>query len=141
MSYGKLHNGDPFTYALDQDYGHLTDHKDDTDLDSISSGHQDGKTKEEYELDDLTAPRDTLGSRTSRHGHQGGWTRKEDGDNDDDGGGIDVDKIRRGSTSTTQSFVLYTPDEERSVVRKLDRRLVLFVALLYMLSFLDRSSM
>ena len=34
----------------------------------------------------------------------------------------------------------YTPEEERVVVRKLDRRLVLFLALLYMLSFLDRSS-
>ncbi|OBT88309.1 hypothetical protein VE02_03406 [Pseudogymnoascus sp. 03VT05] len=47
---------------------------------------------------------------------------------------------RRGSASTTQSFQLYTPDEERAVVRKFDRRLVLFVALLYMLSFLDRSN-
>jgi hypothetical protein len=47
---------------------------------------------------------------------------------------------RRGSASSAQSFQLYTPDEERAVVRKFDRRLVLFVALLYMLSFLDRSS-
>lgn len=50
-------------------------------------------------------------------------------------------RARRGSASTTQSFQLYTPDEERAVVKKFDRRLVLFVALLYMLSFLDRSSM
>lgn len=48
---------------------------------------------------------------------------------------------RRGSASTLQSYQLYTPDEERAVVRKFDRRLVLIVALLYMLSFLDRSSM
>ncbi len=47
---------------------------------------------------------------------------------------------RQGSSSTMQSFQLYTPDEERAVIRKFDRRLVLFVALLYMLSFLDRSS-
>ncbi|OBT43537.1 hypothetical protein VE00_06776 [Pseudogymnoascus sp. WSF 3629] len=47
---------------------------------------------------------------------------------------------RRGSASSTQSFQLYTPDEERAVVRKFDKRLVLFVALLYMLSFLDRSN-
>ncbi len=47
---------------------------------------------------------------------------------------------RRPSVSTTASFQLYTPDEEQAVVRKFDRRLVLFVALLYMLSFLDRSS-
>lgn len=55
----------------------------------------------------------------------------------DDGGYVPP---RRGSASTTQSFQLYTPDEERAVVRKFDKRLVLFVALLYMLSFLDRSS-
>ncbi len=48
---------------------------------------------------------------------------------------------RRGSDATDQTFMLYTPDEEQSVIRKFDRRLVLFVALLYMLSFLDRSSM
>lgn len=47
---------------------------------------------------------------------------------------------RGGSASTVQSYQLYTPDEERAVVRKFDRKLVLFVALLYMLSFLDRSS-
>lgn len=47
---------------------------------------------------------------------------------------------RRASVSTTHSYQLYTPDEERAVVKKFDRRLVLFVALLYMLSFLDRSS-
>ena len=48
---------------------------------------------------------------------------------------------RRRSSSTIQSFMLYTPDEENAVVRKFDRRLVLLLALLYMLSFLDRSSM
>ncbi|KAK6224685.1 major facilitator superfamily transporter [Colletotrichum tabaci] len=47
---------------------------------------------------------------------------------------------RRTSTSTVASFQLYTPDEERSVVRKHDRKLVLFVALLFMLGFLDRSN-
>ena len=47
---------------------------------------------------------------------------------------------RRESNATDQTFMLYTPDEERSVIHRFDRRLVLFVALLYMLSFLDRSS-
>ncbi|TGO21154.1 hypothetical protein BPAE_0237g00110 [Botrytis paeoniae] len=47
---------------------------------------------------------------------------------------------RRGSFSTVHSYQLYTPDEERTVVRKFDRKLVVFVALLYMLSFLDRSN-
>lgn len=60
---------------------------------------------------------------------------------DDDGDEERARGVRRGSSSTVDSFRLYTPDEERAVVRKLDRRLVLFMALLYMLSFLDRSSM
>ncbi|KAI9748279.1 MAG: hypothetical protein M1835_001852 [Candelina submexicana] len=47
---------------------------------------------------------------------------------------------RRTSDSTVHSFTLYTPDEERAVLRKFDRRLVLFMAFLYMLSFLDRSN-
>lgn len=37
--------------------------------------------------------------------------------------------------------ITYTAEEEHAVVKKFDRRLVLFVALLYLLSFLDRSSM
>ncbi|KAI9872930.1 MAG: hypothetical protein M1830_001047 [Pleopsidium flavum] len=48
--------------------------------------------------------------------------------------------VRRASDSTDHSFKLYTSDEERAIVRKFDRRLVLFMALLYMLSFLDRSN-
>jgi len=44
------------------------------------------------------------------------------------------------SASSVASFELYTPDEELAVRRKFDRKLVLFVALLYMLSFLDRSN-
>ena len=34
----------------------------------------------------------------------------------------------------------FADEEEKAVVRKLDRHLVLFIAFLYMLSFLDRSS-
>ncbi|KAH9904113.1 hypothetical protein F4778DRAFT_82313 [Xylariomycetidae sp. FL2044] len=48
---------------------------------------------------------------------------------------------RRSDDGSVASFQLYTPDEERAVVRKFDRRLVLFLSLCYMLSFLDRSSM
>ena len=48
--------------------------------------------------------------------------------------------LRTGRTASSETFKLYTPEEECVVVRKLDRNLVLFVALLYMLSFLDRSS-
>lgn len=68
---------------------------------------------------------------------------KEDEDEDDgeeSGGEYHDSRARRASVSTTHSYQLYTPDEERAVVKKFDRKLVLFVALLYMLSFLDRSS-
>ncbi|KAG5912878.1 hypothetical protein E4U42_001740, partial [Claviceps africana] len=55
-------------------------------------------------------------------------------------GRADGDSGRRLSDgSTVASFELYTPDEEAAVRRKFDRKLVLFVAWLFMLSFLDRS--
>ena len=47
----------------------------------------------------------------------------------------------RQGNGRKESFMLYTRDEQQNVLKKLDRRLVLFVAMLYMLSFLDRSSM
>lgn len=40
-----------------------------------------------------------------------------------------------------QGSLQYTLEEERLVLKKLDRHLVLFIAVLYMLGFLDRSSM
>jgi len=58
-------------------------------------------------------------------------------DDDDD----DANRPRRHRRhSSALSFELYTPDEERRVRRKLDTHLVLFVALLYLMSFLDRSN-
>lgn len=42
--------------------------------------------------------------------------------------------------SPHQGSLYFTLAEEQAVVRKFDRRLVLFIALLYMLGFLDRSS-
>lgn len=47
---------------------------------------------------------------------------------------------RRRSSQTHRFFFTFTAEEERVVVKKLDRRIVFFVSLLYMLSFLDRSS-
>lgn len=62
-----------------------------------------------------------------------------DGESRDEGPGRPSSETRL-SSSTVASFQLYTPDEERAVVRKFDRRLVAFLALCYMVSFLDRSS-
>ncbi|KAI8942765.1 hypothetical protein NX059_000809 [Plenodomus lindquistii] len=60
-----------------------------------------------------------------------------DGEEEDEGF---LPSTRRASTDSAQSYELYTPDEDRSVLKRLDRRLVCFMALLYCLSFLDRSS-
>lgn len=57
-----------------------------------------------------------------------------DNDNDDD------DYNESENSFINPTFTLFTPDEEAAVLKKFDRRLVLFIALLYMLSFLDRSS-
>ncbi|KAL5117917.1 hypothetical protein ACEQ8H_004236 [Pleosporales sp. CAS-2024a] len=51
-----------------------------------------------------------------------------------------VPRARRASADSAQSYEFYTPDENRAVLRKLDRRLVPFVSFLYCLSFLDRSN-
>lgn len=54
----------------------------------------------------------------------------------------DEQRRRRGlvTVRTRQRRELYTAEEEKAVVRKFDRRLVVFVALLYLLAFLDRSN-
>lgn len=63
---------------------------------------------------------------------------------DDDDGDVEFQKQQVGGEEEDddddQRDFVYTPDEERAVVRKLDRRLVVFVAALYLISFLDRSS-
>lgn len=64
----------------------------------------------------------------------------EENHSDDEDGDYSPDPLAQSRRTSIQSFELYTPDEERRVKRKLDTRLVLFVALLYMLSFLDRSN-
>ncbi|KAL9085844.1 MAG: hypothetical protein Q9159_004509 [Coniocarpon cinnabarinum] len=51
---------------------------------------------------------------------------------------FDDRRVRSSSDSSVRSFELYTPDEERRIIRKLDRRVVTFMSFLYLLSFLDR---
>ena len=99
------------------------------DPDSDDSDLDIGNTGESFKLQRRTKD---VGKRRERD--------EEDEDVDEDVGYRDRGH-HRASVSTMQSYQLYTPDEERAVVRKFDRKLVLFVALLYMLSFLDRSSL
>ena len=138
MSYGHLHHDNQSSYASTQQaHDHssplakvATYESEDNesaleDLDKI--GAQEG-----YELEDLNpgnGPNDQPKADLD----------VEDSDSED-GDKLQFRRAHRDSASTTQSFMLYTPHEERTVRRKFDRRLVLFVAFLYMLSFLDRSS-
>lgn len=96
---------------------------------------EQGKRGEDFELKDFSGSHN--GPRYSGSTFDPEF---EDSHSDEEEKSPDFLRSRRASASTVQSFMLYTPDEERSVIKKFDRRLVLFVALLYMLSFLDRSS-
>ncbi len=62
---------------------------------------------------------------------------KDDSQEEEDGL---LPSLHRASLDSVQSFELYTPDEDRAILKKLDRKLVAFMAFLYSLSFLDRSS-
>ncbi|GAM83344.1 hypothetical protein ANO11243_013310 [Dothideomycetidae sp. 11243] len=71
----------------------------------------------------------------------GGDLDSEDEFEDDDDLALTAAERKTGPPRLRRdSYELYTPDEERMVRRKLDVRLVGFVALLYALSFLDRSN-
>ena len=78
-------------------------------------------------------------TRTSRDegDEAAGASAEEDESNEDD----DSDKEQaNGHTRVASTSKVYSEEEEKAIIRKFDRRLVLFMALLYMLSFLDRSN-
>ena len=139
MSYGKLRHGNQSSHAINQlrrSPSHPLDPNSDSDDDHIGIGLRGGEIsdEDEYELEELSS-------------HASNGLKSQDGydprfdESEDEEKGSDFKNGRRESDLTVHSFMLYTPDEEKAVVKKFDRRLVLFVALLYMLSFLDRSSM
>ncbi|PNH40291.1 hypothetical protein VD0004_g6675 [Verticillium dahliae] len=99
----------------------------------------------ESEDDDLRHGESALGEAYELQPVKAGGRRDDDEEDEEDSDGwirpaTSASGRRSSMTSTVASFQLYTPDEEAAVVKKFDRRLVLFVALLYMLSFLDRSN-
>ena len=71
-----------------------------------------------------------------------GSAHESDSNTSDQRSEYDSDRRGRGHPYMRERPVSksYTAEEERRVVKKFDRRLVLFMALLYMLAFLDRSS-
>ena len=138
MSYGKLRHGNQSSHAIDQlrrSPSPPLDPDSDSD-DHIGIGLRGGEIsdEDEFELEDLSSH--ASNGLKSQNGYDPRFDESEDEEK-----GSDFKKRRRESDSTVHSFMLYTPDEEKAVIKKFDRRLVLFVALLYMLSFLDRSSM
>ncbi|KAH8847323.1 hypothetical protein MCOR27_005206 [Pyricularia oryzae] len=62
--------------------------------------------------------------------------RRRDDENDDD----DNDGAHDCTSSLSSPKALYTVHEEKAIVRKFDRHLVLLIALMYLLAFLDRSN-
>jgi MFS family permease len=109
-----------------------SDSEDENDLDALEA-------EEGLELKELGKD----GQRTRRQRAEASETfagAEEDDDSDYEADDGSLQNRRSTRRSSVASFELYTPDEERRVRRKLDIRLVLFVALLYLFSFLDRSN-
>jgi hypothetical protein len=98
---------------------------DDSDVESVPALRGGGHT---FELRKLR-------NSSEKGSHHGSFDR-EDASSEDDSEREDVRPVRRIGSRSKE----YTHEEEQAIVRKFDRRLTLFIALLYMLSFLDRSS-
>jgi hypothetical protein len=94
------------------------------------------------ELDEISVATTSRNRADNRYSHLDGNGAEYLEDDDFDGPSHEL--LQESSSSLNvgdkESSIPYTLDEERNVVRKLDRNLILFLALLYMLSFLDRSS-
>ena len=136
MSYSMLHHDNRSRHAVGQLEGIYLSPA------ISSSGSEDGPTMDVHgNLEESFEMKDLIGSHpNSRYLGSAFDPEFEDSYSDEEEKSLGFPRSRRSSASTLQSSMLYTPDEERSVIRKFDRRLVLFLALLYMLSFLDRSS-
>ena len=92
------------------------------------------ETLEDTVVDDLdeTAPTgSSLKTTDDRKDSQ------QDTDSEDD---FDLREITSAAAKAPTVSQEYTDAEERTVLRKFDRRLILFLGLLYLLSFLDRSN-
>jgi hypothetical protein len=98
---------------------------DDSDVESVSALRGGGNTVELRRLR----------NSSEKHSHRGSRDHEESS-SEDDSEKEHIRPVKRVGSRSKE----YTDEEEQVIVRKLDRRLTLFIALLYMLSFLDRSS-
>lgn len=139
MPYGRFHHDNRSRHAVtDQTRDYAISPAQSAAYDAEEDGlsvvdRDEFAAQEGYELNDLSM-------RNVQSGYSSADSDVADSDTRPDDK-MQSHKFFRDSASTAQSFMLYTPDEERAVIRKFDYKLVLFVAFLYMLSFLDRSSM
>lgn len=153
--YAPVANNEGKAYSPDSNHGPPssarytpdTGSEEDLDLHEL----EDPDNEEGYELEQLQQ----ASSRRTEEGHSTAGAEESNDDKDEDsddekGQDSEDDEAtsalrkegkRHRRTSSVQSFELYTPDEERRVRRKLHTHLVLFVCLLYLLSFLDRSNL
>jgi hypothetical protein len=98
---------------------------DDSDVESLAPLRGGGDTVELRRLRNSSEKHNQRGSRDH-----------EESSSEDDSEKEHIRPVKRVGSRSKE----YTNEEEQAIVRKLDRRLTLFIALLYMLSFLDRSS-
>ncbi|KAF7192750.1 putative transporter [Pseudocercospora fuligena] len=101
-------------------------------------------TENEFELEEIGRGGRQVIYEASEDAVVGAQKSDED-EEEEDGDDIDNALLAQGRrpsrASSAHSFELYTPDEEKAVIRKLDVKLALYVAFLYMMSFLDRSNL
>ena len=91
----------------------------------------------EGELGDETAVEEQIPGKLGAHDRMDEQKTDSFSESEDD---LDVHEFTPQVTRSNTTLMEYTEEEERAVIRKFDRKLVLFLALLYMLSFLDRSN-
>ncbi|EME41104.1 hypothetical protein DOTSEDRAFT_178490 [Dothistroma septosporum NZE10] len=129
-------------YAPIEDYnGRTTDESSTSTRRTVDSDSGDDVALNELEAEDGYELRTLdLTREDDDHKHTTAGAAEDDDQESEDDETPLAGGRRRRRRSSAQSFELYTPDEERAVKRKLDTRLVLFVALLYMMAFLDRSN-
>lgn len=112
-------------------------------LDSASSSNPQYTPNSDGSEQEYTAPRPV----ESSHGPLRLQTNFDDDAESGPISVIDDDQVYdsgeelEGKDTRSRAAPQYTPEEDREVVKLFDRRLVPFLALLYLLAFLDRSSM
>ncbi|KAK4247962.1 major facilitator superfamily domain-containing protein [Corynascus novoguineensis] len=83
-----------------------------------------------------SAPGEQRGRRLTPDTGSDDNASEDDEKDDEEQAMLSTEREPRGRRREPQ----FTPEEEQAVVHKLDRKLVVFVAVLYLLSFLDRSN-